>query len=58
MKRPAVDGDHWRLDIILRRKAVSGDGSMEQHCYYRQPVGFLCAREREQCFRSGSVPNM
>ena len=23
MKRPAVDGDYWRLDKILKRKAVS-----------------------------------
>lgn len=23
MKRPAIDGDYWRLDKILQRKAVS-----------------------------------
>lgn len=23
MKRPAIDGDYWRLDKILKRKAVS-----------------------------------
>ena len=23
MKRPMVEGDHWRLDVILERKAVS-----------------------------------
>lgn len=26
MKRPAIDGDYWRLDKILLRKAVSGRG--------------------------------
>ncbi|XP_046617254.1 phospholipase D2 isoform X1 [Neodiprion virginianus] len=24
MKRPAIDGDHWRLDKILQRKAMEG----------------------------------
>lgn len=23
MKRPVVEGNHWRLDCILKRKAVS-----------------------------------
>ena len=23
MKRPSIDGDYWRLDQILKRKAVS-----------------------------------
>lgn len=23
MKRPALEGDYWRLDTILKRKAVS-----------------------------------
>lgn len=26
MKRPAIDGDYWRLDKILQRKAVSAFG--------------------------------
>lgn len=26
MKRPAIDGDYWRLDKILKRKAVSSVG--------------------------------
>lgn len=28
MKRPAIDGDYWRLDKILKRKAVSNSFSL------------------------------
>ena len=31
MKRPMVDGDHWRLDVILERKAVSVQDSTISH---------------------------
>lgn len=27
MKRPVIDGDYWRLDKLLQRKAVSGGPS-------------------------------
>lgn len=37
MKRPAIDGDYWRLDKILRRKAVSlivSGGQIELVAYF------------------------
>lgn len=34
MKRPAIDGDYWRLDKILKRKAVSFKFDKKPYKYY------------------------
>ncbi|CAB0005612.1 unnamed protein product, partial [Nesidiocoris tenuis] len=32
MKRPSLKGDYWRLDVILKRKAIWSTGTKRQEC--------------------------